>query len=37
MHVSITVCDNPSKYVLNTLQFAHVETTQTSEELKREF
>ena len=27
-----TVCDNPSKCVLNTLQFAHVETGQTPEE-----
>ena len=29
---SVTVCDNPSKCVLNTLQFVHVETGQTPEE-----
>ena len=28
----VTVCDNPSKCVLNTLQFADVETGQTPEE-----
>ena len=27
-----TVCDNPSKFVLNTLLFVHVETGQTPEE-----
>ena len=30
--VFVTVCDNPSKCVLNTLQFVHVETGQTPEE-----
>ena len=30
--VMATVCDNPRKYVLNTLQCAHVETGQTPEE-----
>ena len=30
--VFVTCCDNLSKYVLNTLQFANVETGQTSEE-----
>ena len=30
--VFVTVCDSPSKYVLNTLQFAHVETGTTPEE-----
>ena len=31
--VSITVCvTNPKKYILNTLEFAHVKTGQTSEE-----
>ena len=30
--VFATVCDNPSKCVLNTLEFAHVETGQTPEE-----
>ena len=30
--VFVTVCDNPSKCVLNTLQFAHLETGQTPEE-----
>ena len=30
--VFVTVCDNPSKCVLNTLQFAYVETGQTPEE-----
>ena len=29
--VFVTVCDNPSKCVLNTLWFAHVETGQTPE------
>ena len=30
--VFVTVCDNPDKCVMNTLQFAHVETGQTPEE-----
>ena len=30
--VFVTVCDNPSKCVLNTLEFAHVETGQTPKE-----
>ena len=30
--VFVTVCDNPSKCVLNTLLFAHFETGQTLEE-----
>ena len=30
--VFVTLCDNPSKCVLNKLQFAHVETRQTPEE-----
>ena len=30
--IFVTVCDNPSKSVLNTLQFAHVDTGQTPEE-----
>ena len=30
--VFVTVCDNPSKRVLNTLQFAHVETGQIPEQ-----
>ena len=30
--VFVKVCDNPSKCVLNTLQFAHVETGHTPEE-----
>ena len=30
----ITVCDNPSKCVLTTLQFAHVQTRPTEEELQ---
>ena len=29
--VSTAICDNPTKLVLNILQFAHVETRQTSE------
>ena len=32
MCVCLTVCDNPCKCVLNTLQFAHLETGQTPEE-----
>ena len=28
--IFVTVCDNPGKGVLNTLQFAHVEAGQTS-------
>ena len=31
-HVYVTVCANPSKCVLDTLQFAHVETGQTPKE-----
>ena len=34
--VFFTVFDNPSKCVLKTLQFAHVETRQTPEERERE-
>ena len=30
--VSISVCDNPSKSILDTLQFVHVKTGQSSEE-----
>ena len=30
--VFVTVCDNPSKCVLNTLQFTHVETGKIPEE-----
>ena len=30
--VFLTVCDNPSKCVLNTLQFTHVKTGQAPEE-----
>ena len=30
--VFVTVCDNPSKCLLNTLQFVHVETGQIPEE-----
>ena len=30
--VSITVCDNPGKYALDTLQFVHVDAGQTSED-----
>ena len=30
--VFVTVCDNPSKCVLKTLQFAYVETGRTPEE-----
>ena len=30
--IFVTVCNNPSECVLNTLQFAHVETGQTPEE-----
>ena len=30
--VFVTVCDNPSKCVLNTLQFVHAETGQTPKE-----
>ena len=32
LSVFLTVCDNPSKGILNTLQFAHVETGHTPEE-----
>ena len=32
MPVSITVCTNLSKCVLNALQFAHFETGQTSDD-----
>ena len=30
--VFVTACGNPSKCVLNTLQFVHVQTGQTPEE-----
>ena len=30
--VFVTVCDNPRKCILNTLQLAHVETGQTAKE-----
>ena len=32
MNLQFTVCDNPSKCVLNTQQFAHVEILHTPEE-----
>ena len=31
-NIFVSVCDNPSKCVLNTLQFAHVDTGKTPQE-----